>query len=294
LFQLLRLVIYDRSKCKQILATLLPSFLATKAFRLTVASLSTCDLANVSYYGEDGTATDIPVTTIRSFGLFRYSESSQNRSNLANDANIVSVVKNETAFELIVDNVISEIISCHKLDRHFYILDNNFRIARAAGGIALFLGLFTVIVTWLQTCKPISKSLWNFAFIGVLLCTLMEGLTLLIFHALFCSGELNTGIQFVTDGATFGAEAVDCKIARGAGATIAACAFWFTTAISIFLFVPLEEPSRTSLTPVFSHPDDEEDNVSLEVDLESEDNTDELFYSDEILPRTRRQSHQTC
>lgn len=221
---------YNRSKCKEVFVTLLPSFLATKAFWLTLASLGTCDLANVSYSGDirdEDVAEESVVTTIRCFGLFRYSETSPSSGGGSGSSTTENPwydsseyysphlsKTNETKLELIVDNVMEGIHSCHKMDRHFFILDGNFRTARAAGAIALFLGFFVVLITWIQTCKPISKSLWKITVITVLLCTIMEGLTLLIFHASFCSGEIehSSSFTFIADGIIFETDGINCKI----------------------------------------------------------------------------------
>jgi len=272
LFQLLHLLIYDRTKCKEVFVTVLPSFLATKAFWLTLASLGSCDLADVSYggYTHDKDVVEESVATIRSFGLFRYSETSNFSSDSSigissSSSNSSSIDfswqdssayyslglsrENETKLESIVDNVMERIHSCQKMDRHFFILDGNFRTARTAGAIALTLGFCVVLITWVQMCKPISKSLWKITVISVLLCTLLEGLTLLIFHASFCSGEIEhtSPFTFVADGTIFETDGINCKIARGSGATIAACTFWFLAAVTIFLLVPHGTISTNSI-----------------------------------------------
>jgi hypothetical protein len=269
LFQLLHLLIYDRTKCKEVFVALLPSFLATKAFWLTLASLGSCDLADVSYggYTHDKDVVDESVATIRSFGLFRYSETSpfpsDSSTGVSSSSSSINFPwqdsptyysldlsrENETKLESIVDNVMERIHSCHKMDRHFFILDGNFRTARTAGAIALTLGFFVVLITWVQMCKPISGSLWKITVISVLLCTLLEGLTFLIFHASFCSGEIehSSPFTFVADGTIFETDGINCKIARGSGATIAACAFWFLAAVTIFLLVPHGTISTNSI-----------------------------------------------
>jgi hypothetical protein len=261
LIQLLQLLLYDRTKCKQVFVTVLPSFLVTKAFWLTLASLGSCDLADVSYGGntDDHEGGDESVTTIRSFGLFRYSDTSPSDDtgssidyswqDSSSNYSLNLTAKNETKLESIVTNVMERIHSCHKMDRHFFILDGNFRTARAAGAIALSLGFVVVLITWLQTCQPISKSLWRITVISILSCTLLEGLTLLIFHASFCSGEIEHSSPFtlVADGAIFQTNGIHCKIARGSGATIAACTFWFIAAVSIVLLVPHQDITTTSI-----------------------------------------------
>lgn len=305
LFQLLHLLIYDRTKCKEVFLTLLPSFLATKAFWLTVASLGTCDLADVSYDGGTAEGNLVPdsvsVTIIRSFGLFRYSESSSSESSSNSWQNSTTYYsesineKNETKLESIVDNVMERIHSCHKMDRHFFILDGNFRTARVAGAIALTLGFFVVIITWVQTCKPISKSLWKITMFSVLLCTLMEGLTLLIFHASFCSGEINDEFIFVADGTVFEIDNINCKIASGSGATIAACTFWFIAAVTIFVLVPHDDVPTTSIhynnanatsSNRFDQLDYADDGFSMgEYDSKKSEGSEKL-YSDELLTST--------
>lgn len=261
LIQLLQLLLYDRTKCKQVFVTILPSFLVTKAFWLTLASLGSCDLADVSYGGNthDHEDAEESVTTIRSFGLFRYSDTSPSYDasssidyswqDSSSNYSLDLIAKNETTLESIVTNVMERIHSCHEMDRHFFILDGNFRTARAAGAIALSLGFFVVLITWIQTCQPISKSLWRITLISVLSCALLEGLTMLIFHASFCSGEIEHSSPFtlVADGTIFQTNGIHCKIARGSGATIAACTFWFIAAVSIFLLVPHQDIPTTSI-----------------------------------------------
>jgi len=54
-------------------------------------------------------------------------------------------------------------------------------------------------------------------------------------------------ITFVSDGTIFETDGINCKIARGSGATIAACTFWFLAAVTIFLLVPHGTISTNSI-----------------------------------------------
>jgi len=236
--------------------------LAMKAFWLSIVALGTCNLANIRI----GDAAPAAVSdNVQSFGLFTYSKSRGKVPENANTGNNETT----TALQMIESEIMKEIGSCHALDPSFFVLDGKFRTARTAGIAVMMLGLFVVIVMWARACKSISKPLWKATGICVLLCTILEGLTLLILRAGVCSG--NNGSSLIAAAMDSDAVTIDCKIARGAGATIAACTFWFATGISM-VFLPSEiDVSWTSIKNNHPHADSEDDdNRGEEDEYESE------------------------
>ena len=74
--------------------------------------------------------------------------------------------------------------------------DPYFKTSQAMGPLSSILGGIVMINFWFASCVGLTKSCWRFCGFILLLASVCEGLTFLIFKSDFCKVEEGTNVQF--------------------------------------------------------------------------------------------------
>eukprot|EP01083_Nonionella_stella_P051371 136368_1 len=98
--------------------------------------------------------------------------------------------------------------------------DPYFETARAMAPLSAILGGLVMLSFWFGSCIGMTKEGWRFCSFVLILTTLFEGLTLLIFKSDFCK-EHDEGLLY------------SCKLSTGANLTIASIVMYFVAALCV-------------------------------------------------------------
>lgn len=98
--------------------------------------------------------------------------------------------------------------------------DPYFKTSRAMAPISAVLGGLVMINFWFSSCVGMQKSCWRFCAFVLILTTVCEALTFLMFKSNLCT-EQGSNFKF------------NCKLSTGGNLSIAACVLYFVAALSV-------------------------------------------------------------
>mmetsp|Transcript_9984 Transcript_9984/g.14656 ORF Transcript_9984/g.14656 Transcript_9984/m.14656 type:complete len:253 (-) Transcript_9984:42-800(-) len=99
--------------------------------------------------------------------------------------------------------------------------DSFFRTSRAMVPLASVVGGLVMVTFWFSSCMGMEKPVWRFCGFILVLVSLFEGLTFLIFRSNFCNEVLDGDLTF------------DCNLSTGGNMAIASIVFYFAAAVSV-------------------------------------------------------------